>query len=196
MAGDTNTVLVAATDPDVATRVRSWLAGNYRVETTTDGDEALAHLEDVDAVLVDRELRTASGTVVAAEIEHRIAAQTVAVLRDDGLGGDHRLATDESLDKPLEEDDLRETVDRLVRRGRYDDLIAECAALAARRGAIETRDDRGSDEEYETVRRQLDEVFTELDELVQSFDGDDFRAAFATCELGTTAQPQCASEQS
>ncbi|OAQ53895.1 transcriptional regulator [Natrinema mahii] len=32
-------VLVAATDPDAVTAYRSWLTGQCRVETTTDGED-------------------------------------------------------------------------------------------------------------------------------------------------------------
>jgi len=52
------------------------------------------------------------------------------------------------------------------------------------RHALESQDDFEPDEEYETLQRRLEEVFTALDELVATFDGDDFRAEFATCELG------------
>ncbi|MFA9415641.1 response regulator [Natrinema sp. HArc-T2] len=197
MAGDTNTVLVADDDPAVAARLRSWLAEDYRVVTTTDGDETLALLEDADAVLVDPALRTESGSVVAAELERRATAQTVAVLRDDQHqhGSDYQPTAGDSLTKPVDETQLLETVDSLVRRARYDELIAECTSLATKHGALETGDDL-TDEDHETVQQQLDDVFSELDELVDSFDSDDFRAAFATCEFSTTTQPRRASEQS
>jgi len=81
-----------------------------------------------------------------------------------------------------------ETVDRLLRHARYDDLLDECLTLAAERGTLESRDDFEPDEEYETLQRRLEEVFTALDELVATFDGDDFRAEFATCELGTPTE--------
>lgn len=194
MAGDTNTVLVADGDPAVVARVRSWLAEAYRVEATTDGDEALALVEEADATVVGRDLRTASGTVVATEIERRAAPQTVAILREDANGNDPSVPNGDPLDKPVERATLLETVDRLLRRSRYDDLMDECTTLAAKRGAIETCDNLESGEDDETLQDRLDDVFSELDELVETFDGDDFRAAFARCEPGTATQPQCASE--
>ncbi|MFC6765582.1 HalX domain-containing protein [Natrinema soli] len=193
MAGDTNTVLVADDDPTVVRKLRSWLADEYRVETTTDGDETLSIFEDADAVLVGHDLRTDSGTVVAAEIGCRMTAQTMAVLCDDQEVSPFP-AVGAALEKPVENAALLETVDRLVRRARYEDLVAECATLAAERGALESRGDIAN-EEYETLQRRLDEVFAELDELVKTFDSDDFRAAFATCEFGSPAQPQSASER-
>jgi len=196
MVGDTNTVLVADDDPVIVDRLRSWLTEDYRVTTTTDGDETLALLEDADAVLVDRDLRTESGSIVAAELERHAMTQTVAVLRDDQYGSDYLPTAGESLVKPVDKNELLETVDRLVRRGRYDELISECATLATKRGALETGADATADAEHEPVQRQLDDVFSELDELVDSFDGDDFRAAFATCEFSTATQPPRASERS
>lgn len=196
MVGDTNTVLVADNDPIVVARLRSWLTEDYRVTTATDGDETLALLEDADAVLVDLDLRTESGSIVAAELERHAMAQTVAVLRDDQHGSDYRPTAGESLVKPVDKGQLLEAVDRLVRRARYDELITECATLATKRGALETGIETTADADHETVQQQLDDVFSELDELVGSFDSDDFRAAFATCELSTTTHPRRAREQS
>lgn len=195
MVGETNTVLVADDDPTVVAQVRSWLDDRYRVETATNGDELLSLLGDADAVLVDRGLRTASGTVVAAEIERRATAQTMAILSNDERGAAVHTTAGGSLEKPLERAALLETVDRLLRHARYDDLLDECLTLAAERGALESRDDFEADEEYETLQRRLDEVFAALDELVATFDGDDFRAEFATCELGTSTEPHRASER-
>jgi len=196
MIGDTNTVLVADGDPLVVSRLQSWLTEDYRVTTTTDGDETLARLEDADAVLVDRDLRTESGSIVAAELERHAMAQTVTVLRDDQRNSDYPPTAGEFLVKPVDKNQLLEVVDRLVRRARYDELITECATLATKRGALETGADVTADADHETVQQQLNEVFSELDELVGTFDSDDFRAAFATCELSTTTHPRRACEQS
>ncbi len=187
MSGDTNAVLVADSDSEVVTRLRSWLAGDYRVETTTDGDDALAILGDVDATLVDRDLKTASGTVVASEIE-RNAAHAMAILQYTEPGTERYRFTADALVKPVSKKSLLETVDHLLRRARYDDLVAECATLAVECGALEARTDSGfepeADEEYADIRRRLADLFTELDELVRTFDRDDFRAAFMTCDFG------------
>ena len=196
MTGDKDTVLVAADDSAVVDRLRSWLVADYQVPTTTDGDEALALFEDADAVVIDHDLRAASGAVVAAEIDCQTTAQTVAVLRDDHHDPNYHPTAGESLSKPVDKATFLETVDKLLRRARYDELIAECTSLATKHGALETDDDHDAAEDRETVQQQLEAVFSELDELVGSFDGDDFRAAFVTCELGTPTQPQCAREQS
>lgn len=194
MTGDTNSVLVADGDPGVVAQFRSWLADDYRVEATTDGDDALAVLEDVDAALVDRNLRTASGTVVATEIERREDAQTVAILCSGAEKFESRSTGGETLVKPVAEREAFETVDRLLRRNRYDELMDECAALAAKRGALEARSSSNepleSAEDWTPLQRRLDEVFTELDDLVGTFDGDDFRAAFARCKFGNRSRPQ------
>ena len=180
MAGNTNTALVADADPAVVDRLRSWL-DDYRVEATTDGDETIALLESADAVVVGHDLLTASGAIVAAEIERRAPTQPMAVLRE-GTDTADAPRSGTTLVKPVEKDALVETVDGLVRRARYDELIAECTTLATKRGALEAGADAAADAQPKTLQRDLDALFTELDELVGSFDGDDFRAAFATCE--------------
>ncbi|WP_254523604.1 HalX domain-containing protein [Natrinema caseinilyticum] len=193
MSGDTNAVLVADSDPEVVARFRSWLADDFRVETTTDGDDALAILEDVDATLVARDLQTASGTAVASEIE-RNAAHTMAVLRYTEPGTERYRFTGDSLVKPVSKTALFETVDHLLRRARYDNLVAECASLAVECGAFEARTDPGceleADDEYADIQRRLADLFTELDELVRTFDRDDFRAAFTTCGFGGNTPSQ------
>ncbi|WP_254763993.1 HalX domain-containing protein [Natrinema marinum] len=193
MAGDSTVVLVADSDSDVTTGLRSLLVDDYRVETTTDGDEALTALEDADVVLVGHDLRTASGSIVAVEIDRRAGAYSMAVLSSGDREFESCHLTTDCLVKPIDEATLRETVDRLARRARYDELIAECATLAARRGKLESRaraNDNGDGEydedgEYEAVQERLAELYDELDELVAAFDGDDFRAAFTACHTGT-----------
>ncbi|WP_226482951.1 HalX domain-containing protein [Natrinema amylolyticum] len=196
MTGDTNTVLVADEDPAVVTEIRSWLVGDYRIEATTDGDDALAALADVDVVLVGQGLRTAAGTAVAAEVEHRAATGTLC----DGERGNTSTVAGETLVKPLAKADLRETVDRLLRRARYDELMAECATLAAKRGTLEARSNADPtsecDAEYAALERRLEAVFSDLDELVASFDRDDFRAAFETCAAGDVTPSERAGELS
>jgi len=195
MVGDTNTVLVADDDPAVVDRLRSWL-DDYQVEATTDGDETIALLETADAVVVDHDLLTVSGAVVAAEIERRATTQTIATLRESTDAPDSLCSIGNTLVKPVEKDTVLETVDRLVRRARYNELITECTSLATKRGALEAGGDTPTDVRSETVQRDLDALFTELDDLVESFDSDDFRAAFATCEFGEATQPRRASEHS
>ncbi|QLG47690.1 HalX domain-containing protein [Natrinema halophilum] len=193
MSGDAHAVLVADDDSEVVTRIQSWLADDYVVETATDGDEALSLLESVDAVLVGRNLHTSSGTAVAMEVE-RHAALSMAVLRSTGPGTDSCTSTPDSLAKPVAKEPLLETVDRLVRRTRYDELMAECASLAVKCGALETQVNvdcyAGDDEEYVTLQQRLANLLVELDDLIHTFDGNDFRAAFATCDFIGNAQSQ------
>ncbi|MDS0477413.1 HalX domain-containing protein [Natrinema sp. 1APR25-10V2] len=191
MAGDTTVVLVAAPDHDVVGGIRSLLIDDYRVRTTTDGEEALARLDGADVVLVDRDLQAEAGTVVATEIDRRAGSHSIAVMCSADREFESRRIAGDCLVKPVDETDLRGTVDRLARRARYEELMAECATLAARRGALEahTRDDP-DDEEYAAVQRRLGELFDELDELVAAFDGEDFRAAFTACDYATDSGAQ------
>lgn len=193
MTGDANVILVAGPDPDELARFQSWLDDEYRVETVTNGDDALALLETVDVAVIDRELQTASGSAVVAEIEPRTAASTTAILDTVEQQSTGRIDFADSLDRPVARTALRETVDRLVRRARYDDLVAECAALAIERAALETGSssdpESDIDRERAALRRQFDDVFAELDELIGTFDGDDFQAAFATCTVGDANGP-------
>ncbi|WP_090617167.1 HalX domain-containing protein [Natrinema salaciae] len=194
MTGDGTTVLVAADDPHRVAELRSWLVTEYRVEATTDGDDALAVSADVDAVLIDRDLRTDAGTVVADEIERRGLTQPMAPLHsaDEPTG---RRRPDDSLVAPVTKSAALEGVDRLLRRARYDELLAECTALAAKRGALEADAAIVATEDRpETLQRRLDELLAELDELVATFDGEDFRAAFEACRVAGPGRSHRASD--
>lgn len=93
----------------------------------------------------------------------------------------------ERLSAPLNPDGLREAIDRLDRRARYDALLAEYARLAARRGRLEAERDGSElaeDRKYRGLCRRLADVEDELDGLTRTFDGADFRAAFETAGLG------------
>lgn len=199
MTGDISAVLVAAADPDAVEQYRSWLADEYRVVSTTDGDDALSRLEDVAAVVVGRRLRTTDGTVVARAIERRGTAHAMAALHD-RTGPECASTGGERLVRPVTESTLLETVDRLCRRARYDELTTECATLAARRGALEAHTSGTAtvdcDEEYARLQRRLEELFAEVDELVETFDRDDFQAAFGSCTVADSARSQRISERS
>ncbi len=186
------TVLVAATDPDAVAEYSSWLTGEYRVETTTDGDEALARLEAVDATLIGRRLRTADGTVVACAVERRGAGYAMAVLHgDDDPGADCTAAVE--LTEPVSKSGLLEAVDRLLRRVRYDELMDECAALAAG----DTPEGTGTDTDGDASERaRLEELLEAVDALRDGFDGEDFRAAFGTCTYGEPARAEGVRERS
>lgn len=198
MGNSNATVLVAADDPAVVAGLRAQLTHDYCVETTTNGDETLAAIEDVDAVLVDRTLRTAAGTLVVAEIEGRPAARTTSVVYENKRETTGHTDIGDRLARPVAKADLVETVDRLLRRSRYDELIHECARLAAKRGTLEARsngrNELESDGEYAALGNRLEDVFSELDELMGTFDGDDFRAAFETCAFDDSSAPQPAGD--
>ncbi|MDF9746679.1 HalX domain-containing protein [Natrinema salsiterrestre] len=199
VSGNVPTVLVAVDDPDVRARFQSWLTRDYRVETATNGDGVLSAIEAVDAVLVDRELRTAAGTPVVDELEGRPAVRTTSIVHDSHESSRH-CDIDDGLVRPVSRAALSETVDRLLRRGRYDELVAECATLAAECGALEARTGGRSslefDGNYVAARHRLEEVFSELDDLLRSFDGEDFRAVFETCTVEAARGLQQAGERS
>ncbi|WP_226006475.1 HalX domain-containing protein [Natrinema salinisoli] len=199
VSGNVPTVLVAVDDPDVRARFQSWLTRDYRVETTTNGDGVLSAIEEADAVLVDCEFRTAAGTSVVDELEGRPAVRTTSIVHD-CHGGARHCDIDDGLVRPVSRATLFETVDRLLRRGRYDELVSECAMLAAKCGALEARTGGRSalefEGEYVAAQHRLEELFSELDDLLRSFDGEDFRAAFETCTVEETSGPQRADERS
>ena len=99
----------------------------------------------------------------------------------------------EYLVKPVSKSELTDTVERLRQRARYDDHLAECANLAAKRGALEAAHpphELANDPEYRELRRRLDELHDDLEALREEFDPADFRAAFATPDFTGGARIQ------
>ncbi|MCU4742177.1 HalX domain-containing protein [Halobacteria archaeon AArc-m2/3/4] len=184
MSDDSYTVLVVDDDEDVVDLFESWLSDHYTVKTATDGEDALAELEGVDVALLDRRLPTCSGDHVAAEIDRRDGDCMTAIVS--GVEPDTdivHVSCGEYLVKPIDESELLDTVDRLRQRARYDDRLAECANLAAKRGALEASQPQAKlerDPEYVDLCRQITKLRTELDDLTREFDAEDFRAAFET----------------
>lgn len=184
MTEDRYTVLVVDDDEDVVDLFEGWLSDQYTVKTATDGENALAELEGVDVALLDRRLPTCSGDHVAAEIERRDGDCMTAIIS--GVEPDTdivHISCGEYLVKPVGKTELLDTVERLRQRARYDDQLAECANLAAKRGALEASNPRAElerDPEYVGLCRRIDELRAELDDLTRTFDAEDFQAAFET----------------
>ncbi|WP_247000507.1 HalX domain-containing protein [Halosolutus gelatinilyticus] len=184
MPDDTYTVLVVADEPGVVEQFEGWLSDRYRVTTVIDGDGTREDLDDVDVALLDRVFPAPSGDVLAREIDRRERDRTIALAgtvepETDVL----RVTCHESLDDPVERDELVEIVERLRSRARYDDRLAECANLAAERAALEaarSRSELERDEEYQELCRRIAVLLDDLNDATTEFDAEDFRAAFET----------------
>ena len=203
------TVLIV-TENDAAVEQFDQLLTDHEVRTVTSADtdrdsdadgvfEGLEVSEDDDVVLLERRPPTHSRDPITVEFDRResdcLAVVVDASETEPGSDGVH-VCCREHVQKPYTERTLRDTITRLRHRAQYDDKLAECANLAAKRGALETElspAELETDAEYADLCRRLEGLRGDLDELSGHFDAADFRAVFETPDFagGPRVQQVC-----
>jgi|AntRauTorcE11898_2_1112593.scaffolds.fasta_scaffold02666_1 DNA-binding response OmpR family regulator len=177
-------VLIVEDEPNVADLYRSTVeAQGYEVDVATTTAEATGKLEpSYDIALLDRRLPDGHGEDVLAEIRDREldvrVGMVTAVEPDFDIV---EMGFDLYVLKPLSRDDLLDAVETLRSRSQYDTRLQRTAALASKRATLETEKPRerlAGSEEYRQLVDQLDELDTELDQLAERFDTDDYRRLF------------------
>ncbi|MFD1599600.1 bacterio-opsin activator domain-containing protein [Halobellus rarus] len=169
---DDPVVLVVDDDRDLADTCRYWLRDDYEVRVAYGGESALDQMDEtVDVVLLDRRMPDLSGDDVLDEIDARgydcRVAMMTAVEPDTDIV---EMPFDEYLVKPVDEDDLRETVEELLVRSEFDDRIREYFALVSTETVLDERDvnELGNpdvlDDLTERVRTLRDERESEIRE--------------------------------
>jgi DNA-binding response OmpR family regulator len=175
---DRPVVLIVEDEPDVAETYRLWLDGEYVVRMAHSGDEGLDELdESVDVVLLDRMMPGLSGDEVLErirdrELDCRVAMVTAVEPDFDIL----EMGFDAYLCKPIKSDQLYETVENLIGRSAYDDLLQEYYSLVEKQATLEAAksDAELTDkEEYVAVTERIDELQGDLSETLDGIDSDE-----------------------
>jgi|GEM_PF-1956172 len=167
-------VLVCIGDDDLRRDVTAALRGEWPVRTAHDDHAATESLDEaVSVVVVDLtdDVFDIDQTLDRQETDG-ITFETAALVEHRGQAG-KRL--DSYLSKPVSNDELRATVERLNRRVRYDRLLGRYYAVASE--YAETASGEGHDppelarlqERLFTLRKRLDEIVDGLDD-VDAFD--------------------------
>jgi DNA-binding response OmpR family regulator len=181
-SADEATVLVVDDEEGLADLYAIWLRDRYTVETAYDGEAALTALdEDVDVVLLDRQMPGVSGddvldTIRERGLDCRVAMVTAVEPELDIVD----LGFDDYLRKPVDRETLRETVDRLLRRSAYDETVQRYFAAARKHALLTESNDPSVTEsaEFETLEDRLDDLRSRLDDVVDEFDEDDYEVLF------------------
>ena len=168
---DRPVVLIVEDEPDLADLYAAWLGEHCAVETAYDGSRGLEAIdESIDIVLLDRRMPELSGdrmldTIRERELDCRVAMVT-AVEPDFDIVG---MGFDDYLVKPVSREDLLSTVDQLLLRSQYDEMLQEFFALAskkalldAEKSAVELR----TSEEYARLEDRLAVLRAEVDEAI------------------------------
>lgn len=156
-------VLVADRDPAVTDEIAAVLRDSYTVRSAYDSADALASLDpDVSVALLDPEIPGLSVQQVLERVCTDDADCQVAALTDEALDLD-ATAFDDYLVKPVADDHLLATVDRLSRRAVYRTTLEAYYRTASERAAADDGDDADLDRRLTELDEQLDEVFRHLD---------------------------------
>jgi DNA-binding response OmpR family regulator len=171
-------VLIVEDEPDVAETYNLWLADDYGIRIAHSGDEGLEELDgDVDIVLLDRMMPGLSGDEVLERIrdrdlECRVAMVTAVEPDFDIL----EMGFDAYLCKPIQSDQLQETVTNLLERSEYDDLLQEYYSLVEKRATLEATKSSGEladNDEYARLRDRIGALREDLSETLDGIESDE-----------------------
>jgi len=189
------TVLIVDDEAAVTDVYAAHLEEEYDVRTAYSGSEAVEELDgDVDAVLLDRRMPGMSGDEVLDHIRDegydcRVAMVTAVDPDFDILD----MGFDEYVVKPVSREDLFETVEQLLTYATYDDTFREYFSLVSKRAALEASKSRSaleSNDQYQELTERIENLETNLDQTIGSFEDDDFAALFQMPEPDLDSAPQ------
>ncbi|MFB6179475.1 MAG: response regulator transcription factor [Halorientalis sp.] len=168
-------VLVVDDEQDIADVYATKLQEHYETSVAYGGEQALELIDHhVDAVLLDRRMPDMSGDAVLAEIRDR--GYDCAVIMVTAVDPDLNILDmqfDDYLSKPVDEDVLRETLERHVDPIADSERVEEYFALLSKLEVLEAElteaELRQSEEFKRTVQRARD-MTEELREEIDDFD--------------------------
>jgi DNA-binding response OmpR family regulator len=162
-------VLVVDDEERVADTYRLRLEADYDVDVALGGREALEILDDHDVVLLDRRMPDISGDEVLEEIRSRdIDCKVVMVTAVDPDFDIVEMECDDYVVKPVDDGQLREVVDRVLRIADYSERRQKLGAKKLKRNVLELEMDEDELEEsgeYQRLESEIDDLETEVDEL-------------------------------
>lgn len=179
----TPTVLVVEDEPDLLDLYATWLRSAYSVETASSGEEALQVLDNhIDVVLLDRRMVDMTGDQTLQTIREQGYTCPVAMVTAVDPDFDIiELGCDEYITKPVSQEGMQETVDRLLRWTTYSDQLREYYSLVSQKAILETEKSPSSldaSEEYAILLEQIGDVENRLRMTVARFDNSAFEGLF------------------
>jgi len=179
------TILVVDDDEETADVLAKMLQPEHEVIVAYGGEEALEIVgPDIDVVLLDRRMPDCKGDEVLEEIRSRgIDCRVVMVTAVEPDIDIIRLDFDDYLVKPVTQQTLQNTVDRMLTRSALDEKLLAAFSLATKMATLESKmaiSDLESSEEY----AQLEAEFEEYRSLFQGIDpADDLYGKLSTTKM-------------
>lgn len=177
------TILAIDEHPEYRRRYERRLDDRHTVHTAESGAAALERLDDgIDVALVCQDLSDTTcddilTTIRAAGYDCRVAVVSGTEPTEDLIDR----GFDAQIDRPLHQEDLNDTVERLLARSSYESNLQELYRLCAQRA--KARADGGQDgdqssSEVAELEERIRELREAVDEDVSAFEATDYRASF------------------
>jgi DNA-binding response OmpR family regulator len=180
-------ILVVEDETELADLYSGWLSERYPVRVANDGPEALEEFdEDVEVVLLDRELPGMNGKAVLSMLRDRGADCQVAMVTAVEPEVDVvEMGFDAYVTKPVREDELSELVDHLLHRRVYDENVRKLFAAISKQIALESeysRKELAEDPQYQYLLAEIEKLREETADLAERFDDENFRTALSSLQ--------------
>lgn len=185
------TVLIVEDERELADTYARWLDDDFAVRIAYTGKEAIESLTDeIDVVLLDRRLPDIPGHEVLAELRDRGIDCRIAIIT--AVDPDFDIINmdfEDYIVKPVLKSELQDIVNRLIRLSAYDKRFQESFAIASKIEVLDnekTHAELSANEDYEALRRRLNELHDGIQDLFAEFDHRDFTTVYS--ELKTAEQ--------
>ncbi|MFB6169415.1 MAG: response regulator [Haloferacaceae archaeon] len=179
--GDRPVVAVVDDQERIVEAFAYWLESDYEVRRATGGEEALDAVDEaVDVVLLDRHMPGTSGDEVLDELRERgLDCRVAMVTAVDPELGIADLPFDAYVTKPVDEAELRETVEELLRVASLADHSRELFAVSEKIAALEAEHNPAALADAEEYQRLLDRrADLQAEGAETKLSADDAEAAF------------------
>jgi DNA-binding response OmpR family regulator len=167
-------VLIVEDERHLADLYAEQLNDSFTTDVAYNGEDALDILDrrgdEIDVVLLDRLMPGLSGDEVLERIRERELECSVAMVTAVNPDFDIvRMGFDDYLSKPIGQEELRETVERLATQSTYDDHVRDYLALVSKKMVLEEEKDQEeleASEEYARLEWELMESRSRLEDLL------------------------------
>lgn len=171
-------VLVVDDDEKLLETYKMWLQTDYDLRMAASGDEALDKLDsNVQVVLLDRLMPGLSGDEVLERIRESDCNCQVAMVT--AVEPDFDIADmpfDAYVSKALDRETVIETVERLVARAKYDDVLQDHYAVAEKLSTLEkqkSESELAKSETYQDLVKRFAKLDEQLSAQADNLDRDD-----------------------
>ncbi len=164
--GEVPTVMVVEDEPDVADLYERYLDDDYQVRLAQTAEEAYEIFDDdVDVLLLDRRLPGASGDELLADLRAEEFTGPVAMITAIEPDVDIvDLPFDAYVEKPIDDETLRDTVERLAHRAMFEQTSRELFRLTAKKASLDAAGgDHQDHEAYGRLIARIRELERDLD---------------------------------